>query len=281
MKSVFELPDDHPGINDPHYLRRRAAIADTSAAWRRGRPIPTVAYTPEEDELWAEASTRLAESHRRHAARAFREGAARLALPSERVPQLAEVSGELKELSGFSVGVVPGLVPAREFYGSLADQVFLSTQYLRHPSVPFYTPEPDVIHEAVGHLNMLANPLFAELHRLAGEASRRCRTDLAHEFFSRVFWFTLEFGVTYEDGDLKAYGAGLASSIGELEVFSNAEVRPFDIATMGTLDYDITQYQPVLFAVESMDRLADELGHFFSTFDDTVHFRLTGLPAAS
>lgn len=281
MESDFELPQDHPGVNDPHYRERRAAISQTSARWRSGREIPSVDYTPEEHDLWAKACAELTVSHRDQAARAFRDGAARLGLPVDRIPHLGDVSRELHGLSGFSVGVVPGLVPARDFYGSLADRVFLSTQYLRHPSVPFYTPEPDVIHEAVGHLNMLANPLFAELHQLAGEASRRCQTDSALEFFSRVFWFTLEFGVTYENGAVKAYGAGLASSIGELQVFHNAETRPFDIASMGTLDYDITQYQPVLFAVESMGQLADELGGFFASFDDEHHARLTHLPRAS
>ena len=143
--------------------------------------------------------------------------------------------------------------------------------------MPFYTPEPDVIHEAVGHLNMLANPVFADLHRLAGEASRRCESDEALDFFSRVFWFTLEFGVTFERGELRAYGAGLASSIGELEVFRQAEMRPFDIVAMGTQDYDITRYQPVLFVVESIQRLHDELGTFFASFDDEEHARLTAL----
>ena len=97
-----------------------------------------------------------------------------------------------------------------------------------------------MVHELVGHCNMLASPAFAELYELAGQASRRAESDAALEFFSRVFWFTFEFGVTWEDGELRTYGAGLLSSFGELDAFRSAEIRPFDMAAMGTTAYDIT-----------------------------------------
>ena len=90
------------------------------------------------------------------------------------------------------------MVPPRVFYGALAERAFLSTQYIRHHSVPYYTPEPDIVHEIIGHANMLASPLFADLYQAAGGASVRASSDAAHEFFSRVFWFTLEFGVVFE-----------------------------------------------------------------------------------
>ena len=97
-------------------------------------------------------------------------------------------------------------------------------------------------------------------------ASLRCRTDEDLEFFSRVFWFTIEFGVLWQDGDLLAYGAGLLSSYAEIEVFRSAEVRPWDLPTMGRLDYDITQYQPVLFAAASFDQMTQGLGAFLATY---------------
>jgi len=161
---------------------------------------------------------------------------------------------------------VPGLVPTRTFYGALAERCFLSTQYVRHHSVPFYTPEPDIVHEIIGHANMLASPSLADLYEKAGRASLRAASDAALEFFSRVFWFSLEFGVVREDGELRAYGAGLLSSYGELQVFQDAVIRPFDIDTMGTWSYDITRYQPVLFAAPSFDAVTEELGRFFDTF---------------
>ena len=89
------------------------------------------------------------------------------------MPQLAEVSRRLQRLTGWRFHAAPGLAPIREFYGALAERRFLSTQYVRHPSVPLYTPEPDVIHELVGHANGLAEPRFADLYAVAGAAGRR------------------------------------------------------------------------------------------------------------
>jgi phenylalanine-4-hydroxylase len=177
------------------------------------------------------------------------------------------VDQRVAALTGFRIEPVPGLVPTRTFYGALAERRFLSTQYIRHHSVPFYTPEPDIVHEIIGHANMLASPVFADLYERAGMASQRAADDAALEFFSRVFWFSLEFGVVWEGGELRAYGAGLLSSYGEIEVFRAAEVRPFDVRAMGVLDYDITQYQPVLFAASSFDQVVSELGTFFDGFD--------------
>ena len=271
----FELPADHPGVSDPAYRARRAAIAEVGRTYQRGAPIPDVVYTPEEDEVWRVVSSQLALKHEVYACRAYRAGAAAVTLPANRVPQLHEVDARVRELTRFRIEPVPGLVPTREFYGSLADRVFRSTQYVRHHSVPFYTPEPDIVHEIIGHANMLGSPAFADLYELAGHASRRAETDAALDFFSKVFWFTLEFGVLWEDGELRAYGAGLLSSYGEIEEFRRAEIRPWDLAQMGTLEYDITRYQPVLFAAESFERMADDLAAFFTGYDDEDHARRT------
>jgi phenylalanine-4-hydroxylase len=277
--AALTLPEDHPGFSDPDYRARRAAIAEVGRAHRPGQPIADVEYTAEEDGVWQVVSRELGRKHERYACRAYREGARAVTLPTERVPQLREVDARVHGLTGFHIQPVPGLVPTREFYGSLAGRTFLSTQYVRHHSVPFYTPEPDIIHEIIGHANMLGNPVFADLYEAAGAASLRATSDAALDFFSKVFWFTLEFGVVWEDGELRAYGAGLLSSYGEIEEFRNAEIRPWDIARMGTLDYDITHYQPVLFAAESFDRMVEDLGTFFAGYDDADHHRWIQLTA--
>ncbi|HEX7167155.1 MAG TPA: phenylalanine 4-monooxygenase [Acidimicrobiales bacterium] len=276
----FELPDDHPGFSDPEYRERRARIAEVGAAYRPGDPIPDVTYSAEEDAVWATVSRELAEKHRRLACREYLAGAARVVLPADRVPQLREVDERVHGLTGFHIRPVPGLVPTRTFYGALAERAFLSTQYIRHHSVPFYTPEPDIVHEIIGHANMLGSDAFADLYEVAGKASVRAETDAALDFFSRVFWFTLEFGVVHEDGELKAYGAGLLSSYGEIEVFKDAEIRPWDLVAMGTQEYDITHYQPVLFAAASFDQMLDDLHAFFSTYDDDAHARIVGSRSA-
>jgi phenylalanine-4-hydroxylase len=264
----FKLPTDHPGFSDPEYRARREQIAAVGAAFRPGDPIPDVAYTGEEDEVWRIVSNELAVKHYSRACRAYLDAAARLRLPEARVPQLREVDERVHSLTGFHLRPVPELVPTRQFYAALGERTFLSTQYVRHHSVPFYTPEPDLVHEIIGHANMLASDSLAGLYAEAGSASRRASSPEALEFFSRVFWFTLEFGVVEECGDLKAYGAGLLSSYGELDVFPQADIRDWDLVAMGTRDYDITHYQPVLFAARSYERLINDLGEFFRSFDE-------------
>ena len=274
------LAADHPGADDPEYRRRRNEIAAAALAWRPGEPIPHVDYTDEEHAIWRTVARELAPKHERLACRAFREAKARLALPEDRVPQLDEVTERLEPLTGFRFHPAAGLVPLDEFYGSLADHVFHSTQYLRHPSGPLYTPEPDIVHEVIGHGNLLADPGIAEVKRLAGEAARRCTTPESLQYVADVFWFTIEFGVIWEGGELRCYGAGLLSSYGEIEEFRGADIRPVDFHEMATLNYDITHYQPILFACDGMGELTDRVGGFFAEFDDDTPARLAANRAA-
>lgn len=269
------LGHDHPGFSDPAYRARRNSLAALALGWQRGQPVPEPVYTEVEDDVWQQVTRELEPLHARHACRAYLEGKEELGLPRERVPQLREVTARLRPATGFTYLPVAGLAPLRDFYGAFAGSVFYSTQYLRHPSMPLYTPEPDIVHEVIGHANQLAHPAFAALYRLAGEAVGRTQTEEALRFLSRVFWFTVEFGVVEEEGDLKAYGAGILSSCGETAAYGSAEIRPIDFAAMGALPYDITRYQSVLFAARSMSHLTDTLGEFFSSFDDDVHGRVT------
>lgn len=268
------LGTDHPGFNDPDYRRRRNEIAADAMAWEPGMAVPQVAYTEQEHAIWRTVSAELHVKHERYAVREYLEAKERLGLPEDRVPQLDEVTARLEPLTGFRYDPAPGLVPLREFYGSLADRAFHSTQYVRHPSQPLYTPEPDVIHEVIGHGNMLASPRFAALKRAAGEAARRVETDEALQLIADIFWFTMEFGVMREDGEVRAYGAGILSSYGEIEEFHGMEIRPLDLAEMGSIAYDITKYQPVLYCAASMGELEEVVGGFFETADDDVPARL-------
>src|SRR6478735_6758873 len=243
-KAVVHLGEAHPGFNDPAYRERRNEIATAATLWSPGRPMPQIAYTAVEDEIWRTVSRELRTKHETYACREFLEAKAALCLPEDRVPQLDEVTARLKPLTGFEYHPAAGLVPLRQFYGSLADRVFHSTQYVRHPSEPLYTPEPDVIHEVIGHGNMLASPRFAALKKAAGEAARRVETDDALQLI-----------------------ADILSSYGEIEEFRHMEIRPIDLAEMGAIEYDITKYQPVLYCAESMGELEEVAGGFFETVD--------------
>ena len=265
---TVHLDDDHPGANDPAYRARRAEIAAAALSWHPGTPPPRIDYSAQEEHVWRTVCEEIAPRHERYAVNEYREALAKVGLPTDRVPGLDEVTDRIEPLTGWRYVPAAGLVPLREFYGSLEQRIFHSTQYVRHPDVPLYTPEPDILHEVLGHGHLLATPTFGELHRLAGVATNRLEDDESVRFLSRVFWFSLEFGAVVEDGELRAYGAGILSSYGEIEEFRAMEHRPLDIVEMGTADYDITHYQPVLYRAESVDEIRATVGEFFETCTD-------------
>jgi phenylalanine-4-hydroxylase len=265
---TVHLHDGHPGADDPQYRRRRNEIAAAALAWRPGSPAPQIDYRDDEQEVWRSVCRELAPLHERHAVSEYRAALTQLALPADRIPGLDEVSERLGALSGWSYVPAAGLVDLRTFYTALGDRIFHSTQYVRHPAMPLYTPEPDIVHEVIGHGHLLATPTFGELHRRAGAAAARLRDEASLRFLSRVFWFSLEFGVVWEDGELRAYGAGILSSSGEISQFRGMQLRPLDLREMGTVDYDITKYQPLLYSAASVAEIEAVVGGFFDTCTD-------------
>ncbi len=267
--------DSPPGSMHPpeRYWERRRAIAQHAAGI--DRPATDIEYMPVENVVWATVAATLAPLWEQHAAAEVLTGRDRLGLPADRIPQLREVDAALRPLTGFGYRAVAGLVPSVEFFDGLARGLFSSTQYVRWEGSPIYTPEPDVIHEVMGHANCLACPEIAELHRLAGQAIARVETERSRQVVADVFWFSAEFGVVRQGGDVKAYGAGLLSSPGELDWFGrHAEVRPIEIGAMGRLGYDIDVYQPTLFAGDSMPHVLDVIGGFFAAATDESIERL-------
>lgn len=278
---TVHLSDEHPGVHDEAYRTRRNTIAALALAYRPGEPVPQVAYTDEEQEVWRIVSAELGRKRRRYACTEVRVAADNLALPADHIPQLDEVSEKLFPLTGFSYVPAAGLVPLREFFGSFADRIFHSTQYIRHHSAPLYTPEPDAVHEILGHANQLASPRFAAIYAEVGAAVARLETETALKFLADVFWFSMEFGVVREEGEVRCYGAGLLSSFGEIEEFRQADLRPLNIAEMGSITYDITHYQPILYCAESIAEIEDVVGGFFAGMDDESPLRVASQPTGS
>ncbi|HWM02349.1 MAG TPA: phenylalanine 4-monooxygenase [Actinophytocola sp.] len=260
--------EDHPGYRDPAYQAHRARIAEVALAYVPGGPVPEVEYSEQDHELWRLIGTELAEKHRRFACTEFLEGADRLALSTERVPQLADVSARLTELTGFGLSPAASLVALRDFYGSLAERRFHATQYVRHPSMPRFSPEPDVIHEIVGHGSALAVDRLADIYSLFGATTHRLRTDRALGVMSSIFWFTMEYGLIRQHGEVTAFGASLLSSCGELEHFRDVDIRPLNVVTMANLPYRVEHDQPVLFCADSFAHLQDFLGTFLTAIED-------------
>jgi phenylalanine-4-hydroxylase len=261
-RAVVQLDPDHPGFRDAAYRARRNRIARLALEHRPGDPIPEAPYTPEEHAVWRTIREALEPRHRQYACAEFLASLGRLELPRERIPQLGEVSAKIEALSGFRLEPVAGLVEPRVFLETLAGGVFLCTQYIRHHSTPLYTPEPDVVHELIGHGVTLASPRLAELNRMFGQAVGRTTSDEALERLSRVYWHTIEFGVLREGGGVKAYGTGLLSSAGELEAMGRAELRHLDLEAASRQDYDPTDFQPVLFCADSFEDMYEALRAF-------------------
>ena len=254
-EELVPLDPDHPGFRDPVYRKRRNQIARLALDYRPGDPPPQVDYTNEEHSVWRTVWEHLAPLHASNAVRQWREGAAELDLDQSSIPQLAEVNEDLVRSPGIEMLPVAGLISARGFLCSLGRGVFLSTQYIRHHSMPLYTPEPDVVHELVGHATSFFRPEIVRLTRLFGEAALDADEATLREL-ERVYWYTLEFGVAREGSDVKAYGAGLLSSSGELGAFaSQAQLKPFDIAEIARTPYDPTSYQKVLFVAPSFPEM--------------------------
>lgn len=240
------------------YRARRNAIAGL-ANEHRGGPAPAVEYTPAEHGVWRQVWERLDPLHARWACREYLAASAALGLDRARIPQLRDLDPVLAAATGFHLVPVAGLVPPRTFLSRLGQGEFLATQYVRHPSAPFYTPEPDVIHELVGHAATLAVPELAALNRALGRAAAAA-DDATLVAIERVYWHVLEFGAVGERGRIKALGAGLLSSAGEIERLGGAaRLLPWDLASMADTPYATSDYQPVLFVGVSYARVIEEI----------------------
>jgi phenylalanine-4-hydroxylase len=262
---IVKLDPDHPGFKDPVYRARRNEIARRALAYREGDPLPRVDYTPEEQAVWRAVWEKLTPLHERLAAAPWREGAEALSLDRTNVPQIADVSETLRAGSGFRMLPVAGLISGRGFLGAMAENAFMTTQYVRHHSVPLYTPEPDVVHELVGHAAGLFHPDIVRLSRLFGEAARRASDD-AMKRLELAYWYTVEFGVIEEKGSLKAWGAGLLSSFGELgDLEKHPNLVPLDLEAASRTPYDPTQYQRLLFVSPSWDRMVADVSDWLKT----------------
>merc|ERR1712126_138197 len=235
-----ELDSDHPGFTDSVYRARRKEFADiafhykTHACYEHNHVFPLL----EENCGYNDKD----------------------------IPQLQVVSDFLKSVTGFQLRPVAGLLSPRDFLAGLAFRVFHSTQYIRHHTRPNYTPEPDVCHELLGHVPLFADPAFAQFSQEIGLASLGA-SDEYIEKLSTCYWFTVEFGITKQNGQLKAYGAGLLSSFGELEwsLSGEPEMKPFEPEKTGVQEYPITEHQPVYFVTESFEDAKQKMIDFAST----------------
>jgi phenylalanine-4-hydroxylase len=203
------------------------------------------------------------------------------ALPSlgvkDRIPRFEEINERLYKATRWEIVAVPGLIPEVPFFTLLAHRKFPVTDWIRTPAEFDYIVEPDIFHDLFGHVPLLFNPVFADYVQRYGEGGLKAQDLGACEMLSRLYWYTIEFGLIREAGGLRAYGAGILSSAGELpySVQSPEPQRlPLQLERTMRTRYKIDSYQQTYFVIDSFEQLFNMTEADFAP----IYQRLRGLP---
>lgn len=220
------------------------------------------AYTPEQHATWAELVSRRMPQLAEHACREYLDGFDQIGLREDAIPNLAEVNKRLRPRTRWNATPVSGFLPPDAFFEMLAARQFPTTTWLRSRESLEYTPEPDIFHDVFGHVPMHAHPIFADFLQEYGRVCAGLKDKDKLERMGRLFWFTVEFGVIRQDGEIKIYGSGLISSHGEsthifegLRHGGGPEIRDFNLDQVLDQQFLVSEMQKVLYAVESFDQI--------------------------
>lgn len=195
----------------------------------------------------------------------------------DRIPRFEQLSETLHRATGWEVVAVPGLIPEEAFFALLAERRFPVTGWIRKPEEFDYVVEPDVFHDLFGHVPLLFNPMFADYMQAYGAGGLKASRLEACEYLARLYWYTVEFGLIKTPAGLRAYGAGILSSAGELRhsVTSPAPQRlPFDLERIMRTRYRIDDYQASYFVIDSFQQLFEATAPDFAP----IYRRVAGAP---
>ncbi|VDK57145.1 unnamed protein product [Anisakis simplex] len=271
------LHADHPSFTDEEYRKRRMEFFEIARDYKYGQPLPRIEYNETEKKTWKAIYQRLKILHKKYACKEFLQNFELLekycGYSEDNIPQLDDVSRFLKARSGFTLRPVGGYQAPRDFLAGLAFRVFNCTQYVRHHKFPFYTPEPDMVHEFLGHMAMFADPRFAQFSEEIGLASLGASEEECREI-ARLYFFTIEFGLSLEDAEfeptkknLKVYGAGLLSCVDELEfaVSDKSKVHRFEPDFVVKTVPSVTTFQECYYFTRNLEEALIKLRIYTAT----------------
>ena len=222
-------------------------------------------FTAEDHRVWDILFVRQVAALGDRIVKPFRDGLDLLRLAHPGVPDLAELNARLEPRTGWRTVAVPGLVPDAVFFAMLADRVFPIGNFIRIYAQLDYLDEPDLFHDIFGHVPMLSDPRMAAMMERIGHLGMAAIARGDGERMARIYWYSVEFGLSREDGDIKIFGAGLASSFGEFgKALSGegVERRIFSIEEAASTPYENNHMQPLYFindGVEAVARAVDAL----------------------
>lgn len=218
-----------------------------------------VEWSVKENNIWAALIQRQKRLLEGRACDEYLHGLELLNLPSERIPQLAEINTVLDKATGWQVKQVPSLINFDEFFRLLANKKFPVATFIRSNEEFDYLQEPDIFHEIFGHCPLLTNPAFAHFTHTYGKlgyaASKEDRA-----FLARLYWFTVEFGLVKTPDGTRVYGGGILSSPGEtmhaIESDNCIHMPMYPLDALRT-PYRIDIMQPIYYVLELFDSLFD------------------------
>jgi len=186
----------------------------------------------------------------------YLEGSKKLNFTPDKIPSLKELSNVFTKTTGWKIARVPGLIDVDDFFALLKRKVFPSTDYIRGKDELDYTPAPDLFHDMFGHMPLLTDPNFASFYQKFGEAALHAKGNDRKEL-ETFHWFTVEFGLIKKTEGMRIFGAGIISSLGEVQhaLADEVEVVDFNPEKMVKQQYDVWHLQPKLFAIESFEHL--------------------------
>lgn len=243
---------------------------------------PLTRYAEAEHDRWRRLYARQIELMPRYAVKEFLDSIEELDV-SGGIPDFARVNRKLGRLSGFQIVAVPGLIPDDQFFAHLANRRFPVTWWIRDESELDYLEEPDVFHDFFGHVPLLAHPVFADYMVEYGKAGPHAIAQNAMALLSRLYWYTIEFGLIRQRDGLRVYGAGILSSNGETVYSIDSEVPnriAFDLERVLSTEYRIDAYQESYFVVDSFDQLFAETHKPFAPFYERLRNRPAIAPNA-